>query len=335
MATFTLNSRIKIGNYKPFRGVHEVVIKKSLNNYNDTAVVKLPASVVMKEKNTAPAQRVQTAMQFKRGDKIAIELGYNEVYNLEFEGFISRVNKTVPCELECEGFAFQLRGKQINKVYRNASLSAILSDLTEGTDIVLSNNNDDVTIDKIDFIRFSRFTALQALSKDLAEAVRFWFDGNVLHAGMKYLFFTEKNKNWKPDVVYKTGYNHVREGHLKERLAGDNNYEVQLNVRSEDGKTKTVKAGVVNSNVERKRLSAVSDSALLKRLAKELESEKNYTGVEGNITGFLFPICKPGMKLKLIDERYEELSGNYLVEEVEVKYGRSGARRKIKLSFKL
>lgn len=336
MATFTLNSRIKIGAYRPFSALNDLSIRKSLNNTLETAVFKIPASAVLKNNATGQSQKVDTARQFKKGDKIVIDLGYNGDLKQEFEGFVVAVNKSIPCVIECEGYAFQLHDKSISKVYRKVSIRRVLTDLIEGTEIILGDIQD-IQIDKLDYIKFNRYQALSKLKSDLGNAVSFWMDGKVLHCGLKYFHFSEKNKSWRPDVTFRTGYNYVREGLLKERLAGDNNREILIELKRPNGKKETVKAGVVNSATEKKKIGllAADNKSDAKKIAEELSKEKNYTGVEGEITGFLKPFVTRGMKLRLIDDRYPELSGDYLVEEVETTFGMSGARRKIKLSFKL
>lgn len=333
MATFTLNARITVEGYKPFAAVHDVVIKKSLNNHLDTAVIKLPAVAVIKGKE----QSVQTALQFKRGLKISIELGYNGQYVQEFEGYIARVAKAIPCELHCEGYAFELRDKSINKIYRKSDVKTVLKDLTASTNITLGKDIDSVAIDRMDYIKYPRMEALAKLKKDLGNSVNIWFDGKQLMCGFKYLFFTEKNKKNRPDVVFKTGYNHVRDGQLKERQAGDEAYSVEIITTDAQGKQNKVNAGVANSNVQRKKLNALdaTDKKGQEKVALAIDKSKSYNGVEGSITGFLQPSVKPGYKLRLIDKKYEELSGDYLVEEVETQYSTSGGRRKIKLSYKL
>lgn len=335
MATFTLHSEIKIGNYKPFRSIKEVAIKRSLTNFMDTAKVVLPAVAVLKDKATGQSQKVDTARQFKRGDRISIALAYNNEPVQEWEGFIARVNKTVPCELECEGYAFQLRDKSITKVYQKTSLKQVLSDLIAGTDIVLHSDNEEVQLDRLELVKIPRIKALQTIVKELGEAVSIWFEGNVLYAGLKYARFSDKNKDWQPDVKYRMGWNCVRDGELKERDKGDDPYEVEFVAKQTDGQKKKASAGKANSNVHRKVINAVKDNATLQKMAKEREAAKNYTGVEGSITGFLIPKVKPGNKIAVQDDRWAELGGNYLVEEVTTVFGVQGARRKVKISVKL
>lgn len=335
MATFELNSIIKIGKFKPFRGVSEVTIKKSIRNYCDTAVVKLPSTAIMKQSGTAATQSVLTAQQFKRGDKINIQLGYNGVMREEFEGFIKRVNKATPCELECEGYAFQLRDKTFNASYKSVTLKNLLSDIIEGTDIVLDSQIPDVPFQKYSFVQVNAFKALELIIKDCGKAIAIWFDKNVLYAGLSYLHFSEKNREGKPDAVYKVGYNIVRDGQMKERIAGDDKVEVEFYHRKNNGKRETARVGVKNSNATRKKLQAIADLPTLEALARAKEKEKNYTGFEGKATGFLQPFYKPGAKVKYIDPKYPEKSGNYLIESTEVKYSTSGARRIGEIGIKL
>lgn len=337
MATRVLNSRIKIGAFKPFNAVNEVSITKTINNTLETATIRLPASAVLKSNTTKATtyKRIDTNHTFKRGDKVIIELGYNSNYRVEFEGFISIVSKSIPCVLECEGYAFQLRDRQIKKIYRNISSKSILFDLIAGTDIELHPDNEEVHIDKLDVLPQSCFNALGLIKKQLADAVNIWFEGKYLRFGLKYLTLTEQNKNNKPDVVLKTGWNYPREGTLKERLAGDKAYEIQIVTKDEKGKEQKVTAGVTNSNVERKKITAIQSAIEKERLAKAILGSKDYTGVDGSVTTFLEPYATPGHKVQILDLRYTELSGNYLCEEVITTYGRSGARRQLKLTYKL
>lgn len=337
MATRVLNCRVTIGGYKPFNAIHDIKVVKSINNIMDTAVIKVPASALLRAEKTEGTtyKRIDTNYAFKNGDKVVIELGYDGKYRKEFEGFVQSVGKSIPCVLECEGYGYQLRRLQIKKVYEKAALKAVLTDIIAGTDILLHPDNDDVELDKLELLPQDRLQALQEIRKQLADGVNIWFEGRYLRLGLKYLTLTELNRNNKPDVVLKTGWNYVREGTLKARLAGDKAYEVQLVTKDEKGKEEKVTAGTPNSNVERKKITAIKNALEKERLAKGIHSSKDYTGVEGDVITFLEPATQPGWKVRIIDERYPELSGDYLCEEVETSFGRSGGRRKVKLTYKL
>ena len=312
-----------------------MVVKKSIRDYCDTAVIKLPATAVLKKEGQSETISVDTAKQFVRGDKVAIQCGYSGKMVNEFEGFVSRINKTTPCEIECEGYAFQLRGKQISHVWQNASLKSILSDIIAGTDIVLAKDIDEILVDKMVFIKVSGFQALGELSKQFKGAVAFWFDKNVLYAGLALTKLSARNKSLKPDAYLKIGYNVARDGQMKERIAGDNKYDVEFVFKEKTGKRQIARAGIPNSNSIRKNIQAVKDMEWRQKMAQEQETSKNYTGYEGKITAFLQPYCKPSQKLHIEDPRYPERSGNYLIESTELKYGVAGARRTITISIKI
>jgi hypothetical protein len=334
MALFELNSKIKIGGFKPFKGVTEVTVKKSLRNYCDTAIIKVPATAVLKPKgDIEPTKSILTAQQFKRGDKVTIELGYNGKLRVEFEGFVARVNKATPCELECEGYAFQLREKTFSKSYKSTTLKELLKDLIKDTDIVLGDI-DDINYVNYTFDRQNGFNVLQLIQQDSKKTVNIWFDGNIIHAGLLFGKFSEKNKSGKADAKLVIGQNIVRDGQMKQRVAGDTRVEVEFYNIKEDGTKTTAKVGIKNSNQERKKMQAIADAAILKKLATEAEAQKNYTGAEGVLDGFIQPYYKPGAKIEILDPKYPENDGSYFVESTEVRYNTSGAKRQGKISFK-
>jgi len=47
------------------------------------------------------------------------------------------------------------------------------------------------------------------------------------------------------------------------------------------------------------------------------------------------PYCEPGYKAILIDDKYKERGGNYLVTSTEVVYGMNGFRRTVKIGNQL
>lgn len=335
MATVTLNSVTTISGFKPFRGLHEAVITKTIRNFCDRAVIKLPTTAVLKEGPAAQTKSVLTANQFKRGDKINIQLGYNGQLKEEFEGFIARVNKSNPCQIECEGYAFLLREKTVNKVWKGTTLKAVLQEIVSGTNIKLDPQIPDATLDRVELIKMSGFKALEEFRKQTAGAFAIWFDKDVLYAGLAFALLSDRNRSGKADVKYKIGYNVVRDGQMKERMAGQDAYDVELVFTDKSGKKTKAKAGVPNSNAVVKRIQAIRDSGLLKKAASEIEQGKNYNGYDGSITAFLVPYCKPGQKMEIEDPRYPERSGNYLIESTEVRYGMSGARRVVGISIRL
>ena len=85
---FLLTSNISIGRLKRVK-VNEVKITKSLYEYVDRCVIKVPGKARMKiiNENSSPivGDVFDTAKAFSEGDKVVVELGYNGLLKNEFE----------------------------------------------------------------------------------------------------------------------------------------------------------------------------------------------------------------------------------------------------------
>lgn len=347
---FALCSNITIGrfiNVKP----HEVRISKSIYEYVDKAVIRLPITARLVRAGQIITQSAETAKQFSEGEKVTISLGYNNTLTPEFVGFVSRINFTSPLEIECEGYSYQLRTRTYKRTFVRAQLLDILKYLVAGTDIVLDEKNiPSFIIDKLVLQDHSGTEVLEAIEKLTHQTVRAYFQGNVLYMGL-ILLNVQSNTTAKPDVGYRIGWNVINAGTLKLRQAKNQLVTVKfLGVaktgditQAEEGyilspQKKTVRTvGTSGTEGETKvvKTHAVNDQSALARMAKEMHSSLSYNGYEGKITAYLVPYCKPSDRALIIDEKYPERGGIYLVESTEVSYGTGGARRVVGLGIKL
>lgn len=350
---FTLNSNITIGRYrlKP----HEVKIKRSMSNYRDTAVIKIPATariVQAGEKVT----NIETANAFNQGDFVTIGLGYNGKLVKEFEGYVSRINFSTPVEVECEGYSYLLRKKSdyIKKTFVNVQLREIIKFLTDGTVIVPAKNIPDFKVDKFVIDGRNGTEYLEALKKISQNTLVMYFEENVLVVGMMYLQAADKKLNYLAPgklVKYRLGWNVIKDNNLKLREAKNDLVTVNIIGEKKDGTKETV---VINGrkstkdNVQRTTANAgtqgetvtlkshaVTDIGTLSLMANAKHDGLSYSGYEGKITAFLQPFCTPNMVAEIIDKKYPERDGKYLVTSVEVTYGMSGARRIIEIGKKV
>ncbi len=194
---FQLTSDVTIGKFKRVKPNH-VKINKSMFQYVDRAVIKLPITARIKRSGEVITEAVETAKQFGEGDKVTIQLGYNGSLKTEFTGFISRVNFTAPLEEECEGYSYQLRKKNYLKTFVNVQLLDVLKYLASGTDIVLDKNIPSFKIDKMILKNNTGTEALELIKKISDNTIRIFFTDNVLYAGLQYL-------TPKADVKYRMG----------------------------------------------------------------------------------------------------------------------------------
>lgn len=352
---FVLNSKIKIGEYTFAGGVNDLVIRKSVYAFVDTAILKIPGlGRIVSIKSTVnnalaiiglaiqtpvknmPISSVQTAKLFQEGDHVAIDLGYNGDMRNEFRGFVRRVNLTTPISIEMEGYAWQLRNYNVLASWKNTTLKEVLQRIIQGTDIVLSPDIPSVKLSNYYIHNRSGIDALQ----DLKERTRLtvYFDDNVLYAGL------EEGRTTAPgtqgglaEVVYNIGYNCVsNQSDLKQRLGKDNRVRVRLKSRKKDGTHTLYEAGDPGGAVYERTVSFIEDTTQLQNIANAVLKSLKYDGYEGKLLGFLQPYCKPGWKATIKDKKYEGArAGTYFVAGTEVSYGVRGARRKVNITYKL
>src|SRR5689334_10395974 len=88
-----MNSRILIGSLVFTNQVNRVVIEESWKNITQTATIKLPRF----EKLVGDSN-----YKIKVGDRVVIQLGYDDVLLTEFEGYVSSRSFNSPLEFMCE-----------------------------------------------------------------------------------------------------------------------------------------------------------------------------------------------------------------------------------------
>lgn len=335
MLYYVLNSEITIGTLK-FKGVHEVRIKRSLHTYCDWASIKIPAISYLKGKRSIPIA-VPTANLFADGESVTIKLGYNDDLLTEFKGFVKRRNLGQMLEVECEGYAWQLRmNVDITKNYESTSAKELLEAACEGTGIKVECPVD-FPLSGIKLLHANGCKIIDHIKK-CSEGILniFFIKPDTLWCGLVYTPYLLGTPVFNmPTVGYRLGWNTHKENNLKERVPTEpvqviiNGITVTGDSVRTDAKDKTAK------RTEKYFLNNVPSEAVMKKFAQEKVNQINYTGYEGTLTAFLQPFCEPGYLATIIDNRYPERNAKYLVEGTEVIFGINGARRIIEIGPRL
>lgn len=330
---FELVSDISIGSYRRVK-VHDVKVEKSVYDIVDKCTIKIPAKARLQVQNDGTAnvtgeQAVESGRLITEGMPVTVRLGYNGSLTDEFSGFVSRVNFTVPVEVECEGYSFQLRNKTVLQTFKNTKLNIILRALISGTDIQLNERQlPDVTVQRLVLQNHTGVEALLELKKVLAGSICFYFRGRQLVAELFPIVPSGQQ------VRYKLGFNVIKDNELKLRQARNQQLIVRYIGEKADGSKVIAEAGRVGE-LKEFRTHGVTDAATLKKMAEAKLSRLSYDGYEGKITTFLQPFAAPSMKAIIEDARYPERSGSYVIESVTTTYGMQGARRKVGIGLKL
>ena len=330
---FELCYKITIGT-KKFSGVFEVEIKRSITNLGATCTIKVPTTATMKQTDGSRLN-VLTAQVIKRGDAVEVELGYNNKFNKEFSGYVTRVNFTRPLEVECEDALFLLRQKSIAKTYNEkdkATLEKVLADITAGTGIKVDTGTLKINISKLILAtktggEVSRDLALNDVLSRYG-LVGYFDTAQGLFVGLR------QGKKGKT-VRLRIGWNTIKDDELKYHAAEESKVKIKAIYVNKLGTRTEIEVGDKDGSARTVFLTDVADATQLKTLAQNELAKWKFDGYAGKITAFLEPFAEPGCIMRITDPQYSQRSGDYYCDGIEVTFGTNGARRKIELGAKV
>lgn len=320
-----MTANVTIGNFKPIKP-SSLKWRRSIDNYSDSALIVIPAICRLKSKGQ-PYQYVETAQQFTEGMKVQIDAGYDGNNITRFKGFVKRINFTIPLEIECEGYSYQLRKKlDISKSWpAGTKLKDILAFLVGGTDIKLSDAIPDITVESAVTLSHANGTqALDMIKEKMLQTI--YFTDDILYVGLR---------ETKPigDVKFQLGWNVVKDNGLKFNTDREfSDVKIVLRSRNKDG---TFRAAIHDSKftatkVKQIRVQLTQD--YMDKMAADYKKTLVNVGYEGMITAFLIPYSEPGMSASLKSKRYPERNGSYFIEAVDGEFSpHAGGRQHIKI----
>lgn len=310
---YRLNWDIAIGGYK-VKTLTEVKITTSVLNLSDTATITMPGQYL----NTW--RKIEDKVHV--GDAVTIKLGYDNNLETEFTGYLKRISRdNNSLVLECED-ALWLTNKMVADMeYKSISLKELLTGILAQVDPEMTVECDyDFTYEKMVVFKSTALDVLKKVHEDTKANI--WFEGNTLHVQPVY----QKPEGDKA-VIYDTEVN-VQSNELKWKDATDKKVMVEVKYVSPNGKLLKEEYGVNGGEKITKYVGASSENDL-KQAAENEYNLWNYSGYEGNLTGWLVPVVKAGGSVRLRDKERPE--GVYYVTGVEIEFGRNGAKRKVTL----
>jgi len=314
---FRLCWHIRIGNYS-VKTLKELKITTSVLNLSDTAVIAMPGKYINKWKGVEDKIRV--------GDEVEVKLGYDDVIETEFKGYLKRISRdNNSLTLECEDALYLMRKSVKDKEYKNVTLKSVLADMVRQIDPYITITCDyDYKIAKL--IVFHN-TAMDVLNKIHEECkANIYFEGKTLHIHPVYSERADEKA-----ALFDTSVN-VQANELKWIDKADKKVLVEVSFNKPNGEVEKETYGTEGGEKITKRVSGLD--AKSRRAAAENEYNLwNYSGFEGNFTAWLIPRVKAGGSVVLRDQ--EKTDGKYYVTGVEVEFGQNGAKRKISLGRKL
>lgn len=323
----------KDGTRYRLRGLHAYEGKKSVHQIVQTCKLELPLSILYR--NNEILERVKLIDKIKEGDKVTINLGYNDDNKKEFEGYIKRINPKMPLELEIEDSMYLLRKIRLKKSFKKNDvkdvITYILDELYQQQGVRFEMYAD---IPKVEVFNFwmneaNGITALQELEdKYLLSSYLTEIDGKpTLYVGLMYGLK-------KKTVKYVFNRNTISLDDLKYNKPGDRTFKVEYVHINEAGRETKYEFGDPKGELDKTVIHGdVSVDTINHMAASKLEGLKA-GGYKGGFTTFLIPNVEPADIGNCSDPQFNERGGNYYISTVTTNFG-SGARRKPEIEIKL
>lgn len=258
------------------------------------------------------------------GDKVTLELGYNDDLKVEFEGYIREIESGFPMRLHLDDETFLLRTNSLVKSWKSVTLKEVLQFIAPGYEI----DCHDATLGKFQIDNQNTLSVLRMLKDRYGfySAIR----GRKLICKFKYSIVEDKQVH-----VYNFSKN-VKKHSLKYRRKEDQNIRIKAVSYNKDGKKVKEEVGSTEQNADTRTLSySNKTSSELRELALAEYKRLCFDGFEGSITGFGLPLTNAGDTLKIISPREPERDGKYLIESVTVRYGNAYYERINQLSYRV
>ena len=309
---------IEVGDYK-LGMVEKVEIIRSVEQLADSAVVTLPAA----EYNIA----LDVEQKIHRGDKIVINLGYDEIGMVqEFVGWVQRVGTdNGAITLECEDDLYLFRKALTDRQFTNVSLKSLLELVVEGV-------GGGFSIDCSYSWTYEKFVINNATGYDVLRKIQEECGADI-YIQEKTLHVHAPGENVGNTIYYDFSQN-VQDCDLTYRRTEDRRVRVVVKALLPDGKVKQREYGTTGGDKVVVKCASSDDESM--KLRGESEHKRlTFDGYDGNIVTGLVPYIKPGDKAVLHDKDYDYKDGSYFVRAVSTEFSADGGKRTVELGYRL
>jgi len=323
-----LKSEITIGSLV-FPYVTNCQINSSWESLTDTAIIELPTNITNKDNDYIKDI-------IKVNDKVEIKLGYHPNLVTRFVGYVSEVVPESPLKIMCEDEAFQLKQSTVNNYSKkNATLKDVITDNYSGevniVDAVLGS------------FRIDRVTMIKVMQELRTKYKIFsWFRDGVLNSGLAYIpnsGVTEKF-DFQYNVINGRNLAFTDETELDTIAHGvstqPNGTKIELYTFYEKGTTGKIVTQEGNPGGDLNTITIPDRTK--EQLTYFLETwlpNLYYTGFKGSFETFGEPAMNHGDIAEIIDRKFPEKNGKYLIKSVQINFGQNGYKQSIELDKKV
>jgi len=322
-----------LGNFT-FDFINSMEIESTWQNLTDTGKIALPSNIRLNKQQAAQISAVVEATLgftpkldqnnlrelLKPGEKVLIQIGYDDTFTKVFDGYVTAIKPSTPIEVSFEDWMYELKSGSIKETVKNAKLSTLVSKFFSS----MSTSYDDCEIGTIVIDKLSPAKLLDKLRETYG--IYSFIRGGKLVLGKIYDPSTAATHKF-------TFQGNIIEENLEYRRKEDMKLMVSAISTSPSGKVLEIKVGE-NEGEERKlKYYNVSKDALKQYAQKEYDRLK-YDGFHGEFTAFGEDLVAHGDIVTLNHPQTSDKTGDYWVDKVIYKFGKDGFRQVITLGPK-
>lgn len=321
---------IKIGENQ-FNFVTDCKVATSWKTFTDTGLLTLPHKFKR-------GDRVIYAGEnnfFKKGDPVSISAGYYPNKTPIFEGYVAGVKPSIPVEIKLEDPAFLLKQTNLTLSFEKVDLRTLLRDSIEeakkkASGYILDGLNK-IKIEAISAdlgaFRLTNVNIVQVLEElKKTYALTSYFRGHTLYVGLAYYATGKRAKFEFQKNIIDSSLEYLKEDEITFKIKAisilENNKKIEVEVGDPSGETRTI----TKYNL--------SEGELKKAAEREIDRLR-YEGFRGSFFTFFEPTVFHGDEAEIIDKKYPEKNGVYLIEAVEYETGVNGYFQTVHLGAKI
>lgn len=303
------------------RQVVSVKVESSWRNLTSKATVEVAARYLFQEKALTIKEWL------RRGDRITIELGYDQTYHQEFTGYVTDVKPGIPVTISCEDEMYHLKRYPVKCSYGGVRLLKLLRDICPpGTEINALDTD-------LGHFKAANVTVAKVLEK-LKEMYGFvsYFRDGTLYCGKVYRDGSTAKKNYFS--FQQNGLGGVLDDQLEYRTQNDLHVIVEATSHQLKGKDLKVTVGdLTELDAEKRTLQYfnLNSEADLKARAQRDVDKLKVEGYKGSFTTYGLPSVRHGELAALASSEYPERDGDFFIDATNKTFTSGGYRQEITL----
>lgn len=304
---------IDVGQYT-FPYAQSVEVTSSWEDLTDVANIVTPRKLRLQGQDI-----VQGESLFRRGDAVSIRLGYDGVYDDVFSGYLAGITPGVPLRFRCEDAMWKLKQTNFTLSYKAPTLRQILTDISP-----IPFEAIDAQIGPTRYTNLSAARILEELRKTYG--LQSWVRDGKLYSGLAYRPDMAARHTFQFEVnIIDDNLEYMREDDVAFRIKAvsmmPDNSKVELELGDPEGETRTL----IFIGLSKAELQAAAE--------REMDRLR-YEGYKGSFSTFGQPKVNHGDYVTIVDQRYGDRNGTYLVKRVTTTGGTGGYRQEIELDIK-